>query len=400
MHILLVHRYFWPDKVPESGILKTISCFLSSTGHTVDVLSSQPSYHGFSVSDRRPSTEFLDGINVTRLNLPQESKSTILRLINALHLGLWIMLKTLVKRYDVIIVATVPPVLGAFFSAVSARMFKSRLIYYCMDLHPEIGRVSGDFANPLLYKILQAIDDWNCCQASIVLVHSEDMKTTLLQRPNGSKYTIGILNNFVPPTKDFGGCLAAEEDAQGDSKLTLVYAGNIGRFQGLEMLVDAMELIWYRTDVELIIVGDGIVRKGLIQRQKTGKSNVKFLGYRPLAEVKKIIKNADLGVVMLIPEMYKYAYPSKTMTYLEQGTPIVAAIEDVSEIANTMREEGFGFTVSFGDVDGLARLLVELATSDSWKANMRSAAASAFEKHFSTSKTLEKWQNLINTGHL
>ena len=42
--ILIVSRYFWPDKTPESLILNSLAKFLSAKGHKVEVLSSFPSY--------------------------------------------------------------------------------------------------------------------------------------------------------------------------------------------------------------------------------------------------------------------------------------------------------------------------------------------------------------------
>ena len=41
--LLIVSRYFWPDKTPESAILFSLATFLVSKGHSVDVLSSYPS---------------------------------------------------------------------------------------------------------------------------------------------------------------------------------------------------------------------------------------------------------------------------------------------------------------------------------------------------------------------
>lgn len=395
MRILLVHRYYWPDKAPCAGIMRWIAKHLAADGHDVDVLTSQVSYRESSRQNRRPRLEQLDATSVTRLSLPTEIGRPVWRVINALHLGVQILFRSMVKRYDVLIVATVPPVLGGFFSALAAKSTRARFIYYCMDLHPEIGRISGDFANPMLFRMLQVLDDWSCRQAMPVLVHSEDMRNTLRQRPRGSEYRIEIMNNFsLPSEPEF----SHESDSQlgnKDIRLKVIYAGNMGRFQGLGTLLDAMGLIVHRSDIELVMMGEGVARPELVAKRNKTNANVQFFDYQPVEVAKVAIQNSDICVVSLIPRMYRYAYPSKTMVYLEQGRPILAAVETESELAKTMLAEGYGFPVPIGDAEALAELLVRLADNLSWKDPMNQAALAAFEKYFSAPVVLAKWSQLV-----
>ena len=97
----------------------------------------------------------------------------------------------------------------------------------------------------------------------------------------------------------------------------------------------------------------------------------------------------------LIPGMYRYAYPSKTMTYLAQGRPILAAVETESELAKTMLAECYGFSVPIGDAEVLEELLVRLADDLSWKEHMNQSALAAFEKYFSAPVVLSKWSQLV-----
>ena len=395
MRVLVVHRYYWPDKAPCAGIMRWIAKHLAADGHYVDVLTSQPSYRESSRKDRRPSFERLDAVSVKRLSLPTEARQPLWRVVNAMHLGFWIVLRSLFKKYDVIIVATAPPVLGGFCSALAAKLTRARFIYYCMDLHPEIGRISGDFANPVLFRVLQSLDDWTCRQASPVLVHSDDMRNTLLQRLRGSEYRIEVMNNFALPSEQELSHESVSAWDKRDVRLRLIYAGNMGRFQGLETLLDAMGRIAYRKDIELIMMGEGVAKPKLVNQQNKINANVRFFDYEPVEVAKAAIRNADIGVVALTPGMYRYAYPSKTMAYLEQGRPILTAVETESELAKTMLAEGYGFSVSIGDAEALAGLLVRLADDQSWKEPMNQSALNAFEKYFSATVVLAKWSRLV-----
>ena len=86
-------------------------------------------------------------------------------------------------------------------------------------------------------------------------------------------------------------------------------------------------------------MGDGVERFRLEKLSKELKTNIKFINYVSYEDSKKIIETADLGLVSLMPNMYKYAYPSKTMVYLEQGIPILALIEKESDLAKKITQK-------------------------------------------------------------
>jgi glycosyltransferase involved in cell wall biosynthesis len=378
--------------------MQGIAARLAKDGHNVEVLSSQPSRRAEN-NVKMPSLSLEEEVLVQRLNLPSEAGKPIRRVLNALHLGFVLIVKVLKYRHHIIISTSIPPVLGGFFAAVAARITGARFIYYCMDLHPEIGRVSGDFSNTILYNLLRSIDGWTCRQASPVLVHSVDMSNTLRNRPRGSEYTIKLMNNYalqsVSKLPDDG--LSVQESFT-QNKLTIVYAGNFGRFQGIETIVEAMGLISYRKDIELVLLGEGVAKNALITLKEQLNAKIRFLDYQPLEVAKEIIKKCDLGLVSLIPNMYKYAYPGKTMAYLELGCPIIATVEPESELVQTMTTEGYGFSVPIGNSQALAELLTTLADDPSWRAPMRKAALNAYEKQFSHEVVLSRWSELVRSA--
>ena len=97
------------------------------------------------------------------------------------------------------------------------------------------------------------------------------------------------------------------------------------------------------------------------------RTNVKFLGYKSYDLAKDLISNSDLGLVSLIPNMYKFAYPSKTMSYLEQGIPILATLEKESDLGKDIKKDKFGFVVPINQHKNLADLLIKLNNDHSWK---------------------------------
>ena len=398
MRILIVHRYFWPDTPNCGNILWHISRHLQEEGHTVKVLTALPSKNKLSFKNNA-SYEVVDHVMIRRLNLPNESNSKFLRIYNAIKLGFASTLEILNNKYDIVVTTSIPPILGAFFPALATYFLRNKFIYYCMDLHPEIGKISGDFTNPILYKLLESIDNWSCKRASSIIVHSNDMKASLMKRRESIKYKIDIINNFSIPSKASIDSKFFFDIGASKNKLTVIFVGNIGRFQGLEDVINSMTSINYRDDIELVVIGDGLMKDKLINIANIKKVNVRLFQSQPLENIKDAIQQSDIGLVTLSPRLIRYAYPSKTMTYLEQGRPIIACIEKDSELVRTMQSEGYGFGISNDDIGSLPKLLINLADDLSWKNKMNQAAFDAFDKHFSKEVILQKWSEVLLKDH-
>jgi len=263
-----------------------------------------------------------------------------------------------------------------------------------MDLHPEIAQISGDFSNRLLFRFLRRLDDWSCQQAKPIIVHSGDMQNTLRQRTNGAQYDIQIINNFALPTDPASSNAAIDLKIQ-QNKLTMIYAGNIGRFQGLEMMIDVMVKLKDRSDIELIVMGNGVAKDSLRKRAKSAQANVRFFDHQPIDVAKNAIYQADIGIISLCNGVYQYAFPSKLMAYLEQGKPIIAIVESSSQLACDISKKGYGYSVPFSDMEGLTSLIRDVADNDCWKPIMRQAALCAFTEEFSAKFILNRWSLLF-----
>ncbi len=394
MKILAIHRFYWPDTPPYASMLRAITQKWVSDGHEVDVLSSQPSYKNGLEIEKQPSIEVLDGVQVIRLNLPSETDRPIVRIFNALRLGVGVCWQALVKkRYDVIMISTSPPVLGGWFAAIAAKLSGARFIYHCMDIHPEIGRISGEFHNQKVFAFLSRLDKWTCSVAKPVVVLSQDMATSLLLRSAQTPPVTSIINNFSLPSDSSD--WTDYPFKWPDEPFILLFAGNIGRFQGLDILIDAMINLSNRKDIRLLMMGEGSEKRRLADKAQKAKANVTFLGHQPVSIAKAAMARASAGFVSLIPDLYKYAYPSKTMTYLEQGCPLLVSVEPESCLAREISGSGAGLVVPNGDASALATAISSLADQPDNMKVMRIKARELSDSIFSNDMILAKWSSLL-----
>jgi glycosyltransferase involved in cell wall biosynthesis len=397
LRLLAVHRYYWPDTPPYAAMLRRIVDRWYRDGHQVEVLSSQPSYKAGLDNARRDRIETVDGVRVQRLALSNEAGRPLIRLFNAARLCAALIWKALRNRYDVIMISTIPPVIGGAAAALAARMIGARFIYHCMDIHPEVGRLSGEFAHPLVFKLLSSLDNWSCHQADPVVVLSRDMENTLRKRKRGDLLKIKVLNNFsLPISEPVPETLPFELSKD---KLTILFAGNIGRFQGLENVVEAMGRLKARKDIEFLMMGEGVAKAGLQKKAESMGARIRFLGHQPVEIAKATMRRVDAGFVSLVPGLYQYAYPSKTMSYLEEGCPLIVSVEPESELASDVEAEKFGHCIAVGDAQALAKLLARLADDRSWSRAMRKAAYRKSETEFAESVILDQWSRMLHRNN-
>ena len=394
MKVLAVHRFYWPDTPPYATMLRAIVYRWVKDGHEVHVLSSQPSYKAGIQNIQQASREVVDGSKVIRLNLPSELGRPVVRFLNAIRLGLGIFWEAVFKkRYDVIMISTSPPVLGGWFAAVIAKFTGARFIYHCMDIHPEAGRISGEFRNPLIYGILSRLDRWTCEQANPVVVLSDDMADSLAKRKPEAHLLTYVLNNFSLPSE------ASASDqlpfVWPEESFVLLFAGNIGRFQGLDFLIEAMGKLVDSKHIKLLIMGEGAEKDRLHELTKKTGANVTFVGHQSVEVAKASMAKANIGFVSLVPNLYRYAYPSKTMTYLEQGCPVLVGIEQNACLAKDVVKSGAGQVVDNGDVDMLCEAILKLSNDPELMNSMKKNAISFSDKNFNRESILATWSSLL-----
>lgn len=398
MRVIAIHRYFWPDSPPYASFLRQISTRWVDDGHQVDILTGQPSYA--SQGEARPRTETVDGIRIRRVPVLRDRSGGWRQLANLVVFPLMVALRILVgRRPDVVMCSTVPQVTLGAAASVAARLRRAEFVYHCMDLHPEIGRLSGEFANPLVYRLLSRVDLATMRRASRVVVLSQDMRDSVVRREPDLADKVILLNNWALPDFDDPQPSPLAEPAPG--VLRVVFTGNLGRFQGLDTVVEALADLPVGVRVELVFMGEGRAKPDIERAARALGTrdglDVTFVPHGPPSAARALMRTAHLGLVTLVPEVVRYAYPSKTATYAVEGLPLLVVCEQDSELATTVRDQGLGWTAAAGDREALVAALAAAAAEladDGLQA--RRGAVSAFAADtFTQDNALDRWSRVL-----
>jgi glycosyltransferase involved in cell wall biosynthesis len=393
--VVLIHRYFYPDTPLYASLLRTLALRLGDIGYRVTVITAQPSYTG--ASSRAPAREHLHPmVEVRRFSLfPETRKIGAARLANtALYLLRVLLSGIRLRDVNVVMGATSPPIVGALAASLVAKLHRAAFVYHNQDIYPEVASAAGILRRPRLAGFLRAVDSRNHRHASRIVVLSEDMRQTIGKRQIPLD-RVRVINNFDP----FGSAVTAtaSEDRGDQPTLRIAFAGNLGRFQGLEQVVEAANLV-KDMPVRLDVLGDGVLRAKLEQYViEHGLTKVRLHGFQPSGQVESFLAaNTDLGIVSLAPGVIRTAYPSKTFSYLRCGCAVIACVEADSELAQTLTEHNVGMVCPPGDAGALSEVIKTLVSNPAKVADMRSKSRAFSIMALSAEHRLAQWEQLFS----
>ncbi len=335
MKIGYLTQWFQPEPNPR-GL--SLAKELQSRGHTVKVLTGFPNYpYGKLYSGYKLSfikRENIDGVNLTRVALyPYKGSSSLLRIANYLSFGMAALFFGISEFRDVDVILTydAPP---SYLLPIWAfkNILKKKLVLDIQDLWPENLKATNTLSNPLILLCLEKICNYMCRIADRIIVISPGFKDKLIKRGVTST-KIFVVYNWTDQEEIYlrvaDSAAVDRQDpifmkAENEKTSIFVYAGNIGKAQGLSKLVEVAGQL--RTDgFKLAIIGDGSEKTFLMDYVKqVGASNVFFMGRKPPAILSGLLKAADGLVVYLRNDPnLQMTIPSKTQSYMASGRPII-----------------------------------------------------------------------------
>ena len=391
--LILVHRYFWPDTPPYAAMLADIARAAAADGFEVHVLTAQPSYGDSALHDRAAGDEVVDGVHIVRLPLLAERKDqTLRRAVNLLAFAaqVWWRIRRS-KNVDAVMAATTPPVLVATAARAAAAKVGADFIYHNQDIYPEVLGPSDSAVRTRVGQMLRSFDARTGKRATNVVVLSDDMAAAWRDRGARSDQLV-VINNFDP----FGAPALSDDEpapvASGHRRI--VFSGNIGRFQQVPTLVQAVEALRSNgvDGVELVVVGDGVEFEAC--KRVAGEATT-LVGRVSPAQAAAWLETADLAVISLSPGLIRFVYPSKTFGYLAAGVPLLAIVEPTSELGRTVTDKGIGWAVDPSNAEALRQALSDFAAvPDETLDSMRHAARELSRSH-TPEVVLAKWVELF-----
>lgn len=372
MRILVVCPHFEPDVAPTGVVITEIVDQLAAAGHELEVVTSLPWYESHAIEDgwggrpiRRARTAWG---RVTRVHpFPTDKTSIPAR---ALGFAGFTALATLVsvfrRRRPDVVLAMSPPLTLGLTGWIAARLRRVPFVFNVQDVFPDVAIEVGAITNRRLIRVLAWLERFTYRRADAVTVLSDDLAANVEEKLAGKGRTVvRVIPNFVDTERITPGDRNNSYRAEfglGD-RTAVMYAGNLGFSQPLELMIETARALRSRDDLVFVINGGGSTRPRL-EDSAADLDNVVFVDFQPPERLSEVLAAGDVHVIALRTGLGRSSVPSKMYSILAAGRPVLASVDEGTEVVRVVEATGAGIAVAPDDADAFAAGLSELLAQD------------------------------------
>ena len=243
------------------------------------------------------------------------------------------------EKFDWIVMPTPPITLSGFVRYVKQRT-EAKFYLILRDIHPQSVWSIGLLHNRIEYCLLdrkakigyQTADLIGCMsQGNIDFIHNQYPSMKMGERV--------LLYNWVaePPKTEPDSTLRTRLGL--DGKFVALFGGNLGRGQRIENIVYLAEHYLSKPDIVFLIIAKG-VEKDRLQKIAKDKnlSNIWFLDFMPQKDYLNLTRSVDLGLVSINEKYSVPTCPSKAVSYMAAGVPVLAMINSNNDYGQIRRK--------------------------------------------------------------
>lgn len=388
MKILVISQYFEPENFRINDV-----CYeLARNGHEVSVVTGIPNYpegeiyHGYESQDKH--YELINGVNVYRSNIrPRKkgAKSLFLNYISFMRKGTKKALS--LGLFDIVYVYEVSPITQIVPGIKYATKRKVPLVVNCLDLWPESIKVMGIKETSLLFKLVKKYSAHIYKKVTTLLVPSPGFKPYLNQLCNLKEEEIQVLYNHAESI--YLNC----EQTHIDEKIHLLFAGNIGKAQNIDLIINGLVSLKPEIQSQLIIdiVGDGSYLETLKEKVEILDlgNKVIFHGRKTLDEIQYYYNLADACILTLEnSNAISKTIPAKVQGYMASGKPIIAAVE--GSTFDLLEKAQCALLAKGNDISVFATHIENFVKDQSHYSNLGKKGRQYFLEHFTLNQHVKQ----------
>ena len=413
--LLIYAHYYAPDVASTGQILTELAEGMLDT-FDITVIAVVPSYSG-SIEQvykwYRYYQQNVRGVRVVRVRVPEFTKaSKISRGLNILSYFLRARAVTSkVGPADYVFSISQPPVLGGMLGTYAKKVKKAKFIYNIQDFNPEQVESVSYSSNKLIIGAMRYFDMKSCRNSDMIITVGRDLIDTIKKRFEGQTVPAHtMINNWVdekniyPLPSDNKKVINIKDKYGLRDKFVFMYSGNIGLYYDLDNIIKVIEKITPGTraadgrEVVFAFAGAGGRKQVLEEYVSThSMTNVIFMPYQPKEDLNYSLNVADVHICVNAKGIKGVSCPSKYYGIAAAGKPVLASLEEGSEIRCIIEETNGGLVCDPADYDMLLtniRTFIDMAGADELKA-MGERSRMNLEKNLTKDISVAKYRETI-----
>jgi colanic acid biosynthesis glycosyl transferase WcaI len=369
MHILLLSINYWPEPTGIGAFNTWRAEYLVSRGHRVTVCTGMPYYPEWKIpreyAGKLVCREEHKGVTILRSRqwVPKRVTPITRVVFEASFLATSFMRALGSSKPDLLFVVSPPLGLGITANVLS-RWWGVPYVFDVEDLQPDAAADLGMLPRPVL-PVLYGMERFAYRHAALISTLTEGMRQRIMSKGVASEKVA-----IFPPRADeqlFKLGSAAEGQSfrlghQLEGKFLVVHSGNMGVKQGLEVVLETAALLKDAKNMAFLMVGNGAMKSQLEERAVALRlDNLKFLPLQSEQRFVQMLATTDLALVTQQRTVSDIAFPSKTVTLLSAGCPVLASVSSSSEVARVIEMSEGGVVVEPEEPAILAQTIDQLS---------------------------------------
>ena len=360
MRLLVITPHFTPDTAPTGVVVTALVEEWCRLGHHAHVVTSLPWYQEHRVADgwtgRLARRGHHGTATVTRLHpFPVRKDHTGRR---AAAFGAFTVLAAVTAAatrgpFDVV-VAVSPPITMAFAARLAALCHGCPMVLNVQDVFPDVAITVGALNSRQLIGLARRLERTAYRAADAVTVLSTDLQENITTKVAGLSRPpmVETIPNFVDTDnlRPLDRLTEYRRENRLGDRMVVMYAGNLGHSQSLDLVVEAARRHRNRDDLVYVINGGG-VRAEEITAVAGGLQNLIVIGYQPAERLAEVLATGDIHVVPLRTGLASASVPSKAYSAMAAGRPIIASVDQGTEVARMVADADAGLAVPPDDPD-------------------------------------------------
>ncbi len=404
MKCIYLVQYFPPEKSSGSNLVEDLLEGFSEQGWETNVFTPTPT-RGITneqhkeYTHKRIETKYDGKLTIHRMHLYREGKNFIGRAIRYILFSIECFWKAATVPADFIFTGSGPPTQGVvvgFAKKVSGK----KVIYNLQDIFPDSLVTSGICnESSTLMKIGHIMENFTYRNADCIITITDDMKNNIMKK-GVPEEKIKVVRNWIDTDKVKH--IFREDNILFDElklardKFYVVYAGNLGKVQGIEVILKAATLMRENTNIRFLIFGNGSEEETLKKMiDENQLDNVSMYPLQPIERVSEVYSMADVCVISCKPGTGGSGMPSKTWSIMAAGVPIVASFDTPSEMQRTIMKAKCGFCVEAGNGEELYKKIIQLYENNKIKESFAENARRYAEENVSKKKAVAEYIQAI-----
>ena len=404
LRLVVLCPHFAPDLAPTGVVMTRIVTELAARGHELHVVTSLPWYRNHAIEQgwggRLWRTENTEWGSIIRVHpFPGKSKSNLLRrALGFIAFSYAVGIRSvhadgLPFKVDGVLAMSPPLTLG-LTGWCTKIIRRAPLVFNIQDVFPDAAIQTGAISNKKIIAAAKWLERVSYQRSDAVVLLSQDLRTNIANKIDAKHHhRLHVIPNFVDTvaiTPQDRMTNYRNELGIGD-QLVVMYAGNVGFSQSLNLVVEAAAKF---PEVAFVVNGDGAARKKL-QEDCAELANVYFGDYQPIERLSEVLATGDIHLVPLRTGLAAVSVPSKSYSILAAGRPMLAAIDLNTEIPNMLQQSGAGIAVEPDNAPAFIEALGRLVNNRDQLSEMGANGRKWVETHASPASVAARYEEIF-----